>query len=332
MTYYKLVAIHNDVNWYLKEFSVGRARYGWSSPGKDLSVLDKKDSFNDEEKITWRYSKFLFKRIKVGDRIVVQTEQPLESFLIGEVVSPGYEFRPGNFDDFNHVLNIIPLTAKPIPINSYEVTASLKHDLSKRGNYYEIYPESSIKQLNQIVRRAKKNELDLNKIRTYEDTLDRTSKEIRKEIIKHLHDKWRSKDFEELCKIILEQMDYVEVKEKKDSGKGWDLLIRILNPITNSILADDVPVQCKNFTGKVITNRPIEDLERAMRNCDSSIAYLMIMGDLTDEYKNLIVKKQQELESELKRPIIFEIIDQDTIAKIYSQYSVKIDEMTSGSQ
>jgi hypothetical protein len=83
--YFKLVCLHeDDPKWYLKEFLEGRARYGWSGPGSDLHTIRAKgDDRTPDEKQTWRYTQFLIERIKVGDRIVVQVEQPLRNFLIG---------------------------------------------------------------------------------------------------------------------------------------------------------------------------------------------------------------------------------------------------------
>src|SRR6266436_216738 len=143
--YFKLVCLSDPV-WIVEEFRQGRARFGWSPPGTDLREISKKDpaTWSEQERVTSSYTKFLIQRVTPGDRIVIQPEQPIERFLIGEVVEPGYEFSPGTLDDFNHLLHVRPLTTEPIPVNSKDVTAALKHDLSKRGHYYEIYPERSI--------------------------------------------------------------------------------------------------------------------------------------------------------------------------------------------
>ena len=128
--YFKLVCLHDDPQWYLEEFRQGRARYGWSGPGSNLRSIKARidagewKNRTDDEVQAWSYTQF----------------------LIGEVIPPGYEFSPGDLDDFNHVLHITPITREAIPINSKAVTATLKHDLSKRGHYYEIYPEDSIRE------------------------------------------------------------------------------------------------------------------------------------------------------------------------------------------
>jgi hypothetical protein len=150
--YFKLVCLHDDPQWYLEEFRQGRARYGWSGPGSNLRSIKARidagewKNRTDDEVQAWSYTQFLIERVGIGDRVVVQTEQPIRTFLIGEVIPPGYEFSPGDLDDFNHVLHITPITREAIPINSKAVTATLKHDLSKRGHYYEIYPEDSIRE------------------------------------------------------------------------------------------------------------------------------------------------------------------------------------------
>jgi hypothetical protein len=178
--YFKLVCLHDDPKWYLAEFLSGRARFGWSGPGSDLRVIKTKIDAGlwreptEQEAVTWRYTKFLIERLKVGDRVVIQTEQPLRTFLLGEVLKPSYQFSPGDLPDFNHVVHVKPLTAEPIPINTKAVSASLKHDLSKRGHYYEIYPEESVRELDSIVNKLKSHTLVLTSVRTDEDTFDDT--------------------------------------------------------------------------------------------------------------------------------------------------------------
>jgi hypothetical protein len=61
----------------------------------------------------------------------------------------------------------------------------------------------------------------------------------------------------------------VEVIERSDRGKGWDLLIRILNPITGTPLLENVPVQCKNYSGEVSDFNAIDDLERSILHSKS---------------------------------------------------------------
>ena len=130
---------------------------------------------SSDESVTWSYTKFLIERIAPSDRLVIQSQQPLENFLVSEVIPPGYDFSPGDLPDFNHLLHVRPLTPDSVPINSKAVTAGLKHDLSKRGHYYEIYPEASISELDALVEKAKARVLDLVSIETDEDTLDHIS-------------------------------------------------------------------------------------------------------------------------------------------------------------
>jgi hypothetical protein len=324
--YFKLVCLHEDPKWYLKEFLEGRARFGWSGPGSDLrSIKAKMDAGKwrdrtDNEAQAWSYTRFLIERIAVGHRVVVQTEQPLRNFLIGEVIAPRYDFTPGDLDDFNHVLHIIPLTREAIPINLKAVTGALKHDLSKRGHYYEIYPEDSVHELDTVVEQLASKTLDLTSTRTDDDTLDDTLRRAKDHIIREISVRWRGKDFERFCERICKSLDYVEVKERSDRGKGWDLLIRIINPITETILLDDVPVQCKNYTGDVWDNRAINDLERCIRNSKSPVAYLFIIGKLMDDFLPELERRKKLLEQELGFPISFELVDQDRIAELYMNF------------
>jgi Restriction endonuclease len=323
--YFKLVCTHENPDWYLQEFLAGRVRFGWSGPGCDLREINRKNraTWSDDQRVTWSYTKFLVERIVPGDRVVVQTEQPIERFVVAEVIPPGCDYAPGDLDDFNHLLHARPLTPNPIPVNSNAITAALKHDLSKRGHYYEIYPEESIRELDALVDQVAANKVDLTAIRTDADTLDHTLRDTKRHIIREISRKWPGKDFERFCEMLLRKVDYIEVKELRDSGKGWDLLVRIVNPLTQTILLDDVPVQCKNYAGDVTSLAPIDDLDRCIRNSNSQVAYLFILGRLSEKFREALQIRQETLQKELDRPVSLEIVTEDRIAEIYATYVVR---------
>ena len=257
----------------------------------DLRILERKTTLTAEEAIVWRYCQFLVRHIEVGDRIVMQFEQPMRQFVIGEVIEPGYDFADDGYRrddgslDFRHVLHVRPLTPTPIPLDCAEVTPALRNDLTKRGNYYEIYPKRSIRALQNLATRAGKGELDLSKKRSDALTLEETEKEIRCRTIRSISEQWPGKEFEKFVAHLCKNLPYVEVKEKRDTRKGWDLLVSVRNPLTGEILQDGIPIQCKNHTGRVEDDRPIEDLVRCIKNSRSEVAILFILGDLTDEYR-----------------------------------------------
>lgn len=325
--FFKLLCEPEDPDWYLSEFLNGRARFGWSGPNSDLQILRNTSNENctEEQLLSWSRTKFLIERIQCGHGLVIQIGRPIKSFLVAEVISPGYEFKPGNLDDFNHVLNIRPLTKKPIPVNSKSVSESLKHDLSKRGHYYEIYPEGSVSELIELIRQSEEGLIDYSSTRTDEDTLDATLQRIKKQSASEISRQWPAAKFEIFVSKLFQKIDYVEVKSHCDSGLGWDILIRILNPITNEVFLDDVPVQCKNFTSKVNTFSPIDDLERAIRNSNSSLAYLVILGDLTVAFLEEFNLRQEKLKKELKREVRFELITEDRIAELCSLHLIGLE-------
>jgi hypothetical protein len=321
--YFKLVCSHEDPAWYIGEFLAGRARFGWSGPGTDLRAIKKKmDSGlwrdrTEQEAVAWTYTQFLIEHLRAGDRLVIQPEQPLRRFLLAEVVSPPYQFSPGDMDDFNHVINVKPLTTQAISVNAKAVSAALKHDLSKRGHYYQIYPEDSIRELNAIVTKVERGTLDFTSVRTDEDTFDDTHSAVTAVTVQTIARHWRGKDFEKFCERICQSLDYVEVIERSDRGKGFDLLIRILNPVTGTPLLENVPVQCKNYSGEVSDFRAIEDLERSIRHLRSPIAYLFIMGVLTPAFLAELERRKKALEQALAATLTFEIVGQDRIAELY---------------
>jgi hypothetical protein len=96
--------------------------------------------------------------------------------------------------------------------------------------------------------------------------------------------------------------------------------VRVLNPLTKTIALDDIPVQCKNFTGPVTAMEPIDDLARCVENTSGTLAILFILGELTDEFHGNLKKRQERLSRKLGREITFEVIDQDRIAELYVQY------------
>ena len=265
--YFKLVIFHDPV-WLFNEFLQGKVRFGWGGPGMDLRVISKKsmETRSPDERMTWRYAQFLLNRLKPGDRLVLQFEQPMRKFLIGEVIAPGYDFTTPEMADFNHVVHCNPLTENFIPLDSQCVTSSLRHDLVKRGQYYEIYPELSISQLDRIVGEKLWSKPEGMAIRSSVHDMQDTEAEIRTQTIKAIAQRWKAKDFEIFCELLCKNIPSVEVKSRKDVFKGWDLLLRILNPITGSLLLDDVPAQCKNYYdyGTVDSNLPIEVLVRCI--------------------------------------------------------------------
>jgi hypothetical protein len=130
-------------------------------------------------------------------------------FLIGEVIEPGYEFDPATLDDFNHVLHVRPLISNAVSIDMSGVSAALKHDLSKRGQYYQIYPERSLQELDDLVTSSAAGTLDPTAVRGEEDTHDRTLKRVKDAIIRELSQNWRSKDFEKLCRDLCDSLNYI---------------------------------------------------------------------------------------------------------------------------
>ena len=178
-------------------------------------------------------------------------------------------------------------------------------------------------ELDTIVKKLASSSLNVTSVRTDEDTLDDTLQRVTNHIIQDISGRWRSTDFELFCKYVLESLDNIEVKEHSDRGKGWDILIRIINPITETILFDDVPVQCKNYSGDVSKDSgAIDDLVRCIRNSKSSIAYLFIIGKLTDDFRAELERRKISLGQELKREISFELVGQDRIAELYMNYVV----------
>lgn len=320
--YFKLLSLcEGREEWIISEFLQGRARYGWSPKGADLTLRLRGgrpwEDWPEDIRWAWGYSKFLVERIEVGHRIVMQTSLPLRSFLIGEVVAPGYEF-DGSQEDFNHILHVRPLVATPIPVNAHAVSDALKHDLSKRGRYYEIYPERATENLDEIVGAYRDSRLDLNRTRKQSDTRDRAAGAVRSAICQVIRNTWPAQQFEHFCVELCESLPFVEVKEHVDRGCGWDMLVRFINPITNEVLLDGVPVQCKNYAGEVRTMLPLDDLERCVRSSDSSYAMLFILGELTDEFRQAVQERQQTLTSELGREIQFDVVDESRIAEIYA--------------
>lgn len=314
--YFKFVALH-DQDWVVREFRKGRARFGWSWPGSDLRELRKKSELTEEERITWRYTQFLTERLNVGDRLVCQFAQPLREFWLAEVATKGYEFDSNYREDFNHIINIDPLSDVGIPLNARYIPASLKHDLTKRGHYYEIYPEESIACLEHLVEERPWESTAPDERRREADEFDESRAELVRETIVSIHKRWKGTAFETFCEHLCQSIDYIEVHSKQDTRQGWDLLIRVLDPITGAILLDEVPVQCKNYDGSVEDSRPIEDLERCIRNSGSNTAYLFIIGTLTPSFRQRLEKVQDSLSVELGHQVTFRVIEEEVIAELY---------------
>lgn len=322
--YFKLVALYEpNPSWVFEEYQNGRARFGWSPPGSDLRELQGKSgaAWTNQDRTTWSYTRFLLHRIQPGDRLVIQTERPLRRFLIAEVVQPGYDSSGSEHEDFNHFLHIRPLTPEYLDVNARYVSASLKHDLTKRGNYYQIYSATSTAELNRIVEQRLWTNPEMAEPRTDQNTLDATHEAIKRSAIQEISRQYPAKEFEKFCRDLCHAIDYVEVNELADRHKGWDMLIQIRNPVTGDILLDDVPVQCKNFRGHVFDQRGVNDLVRCFENKpDATLAYLFIMGTLTSEFRMQRTQAEVALREKLGRDVRLEVVDQDRIAELYLEF------------
>lgn len=113
------------------------------------------------------------------------------------------------------------------------------------------------------------------------------------------------------------------VDDSKDSHQGWDFLIRIQDPLcSGEFLHDPVQVQCKNYTGKVNSDKPIDDLMRCVQNSDSTIFYLCILGDVTEEFKEKLADAEERARDNTGRDVQFRLMDQYEIARLYMKYMV----------
>lgn len=336
--WFKLVATNEEnEKWMLNELENGKLHYGWSPKGSNLIALNKL-SWAELDAITleinaWkpkaseilRKGYFLIQRIKSGDRIVVQLESPLRKFYIFEVTD-GYKYSEIERDDFNHTLIGKLLCEKEIPLFSSCISNGLRHDLTKRGRYYQIYSSTSCCELDEFVQQQKWDSPNLLIDATHESEMEKMQYEIKQNAITVIRNRWQSKRFEEFVADLISKTNGVEIKNGWDSGNGWDLTITIRDNITEEVLYDDVPVQCKNYLGEVITTRPIEDLERCIKNSNKTvdIAYLFIFGQLKDQFYNNVRILEQKLQDELKRNIRFRIVDQDQIVNLYLKSRISL--------
>ena len=326
MNYFKLNAFREDTpDWIHQQVLKGKAHFGWSGLGMDLRTLQKKleekKPLNEVEKKCWRMTQFLIYRIKTGDRLIIQTERPLRRFLLAEVIGP-YGFL-GSENDFNHYLECKAITEDYIPIASAIIPAWVRHGLSKRGQYYRIKPEATIRHFDSLIGQELWKSSEAQKTRDVPLEKEHMERDVIKKIIESISTRWPGPQLETFAKELFEKIPEVEVVAGSgDVGKGWDFLINIRDPLSDEFLHERVPVQCKNYRGAVATNLPIDDLKRSVRNSESTIAYLVILGNLTDEFNQNLDDAEDALKSDLGRDVKFRTIDQDEIAKLYMKYMI----------
>jgi len=275
--------------------------------------LQRGEQLEGGERVVWNRCQFLIKRIEIGDRLIIQTERPLRQFLIVEVTGP-YGFL-GTERDFNHYLECRAITEEYVNIDS--LPQYVRHDLTKRGRYYQIYGEATIEYLESW--RGEEAHP-----RTHAHEKEETNEEIIAKVIKIIHKRWPAKDFETFMKELIGKIPCVEVvDDSKDNHKGWDFLIRIPDPLcSGEFLHDRIPVQCKNYTGPVNSDNPIDDLMRCVQNSDSTIFYLCILGDVTEEFKEKLADAAERAGDNAGRDVQFRIVDQYEIARLYMKYMV----------
>lgn len=322
MRYFKFnVFREGKANWIHQQVLNGKAHFGWSWPGMDLRKLQNSAQFNDEEKECWRYTKFLINRIQIGDRLIIQTERPLRRFLIAEVTGP-YGFL-GSEDDFNHYRECRAITEDYIASDAEFVPAWVRHDLSKRGQYYQIYREATIQHFDSLIEQQLWKSTSTQIKRTVGLEKERMELDVIEKTIDIISTRWPGKALETFAKELFEKIPGIAVVPNSgDIGKGWDFLINILDPLSDEYLHENVPVQCKNYIGDVDTEDPIHDLVRSFRNSESTIAYLFILGNLTDEFNQKLDNAEVALKSDLHRDVKSRTIDQDAIAKLYMKYMI----------
>ncbi len=313
MRYFKFNAYRED--WIHRQVLNGKAHFGWSGTGMDLSELKTRDQLDDDEKKCWRMASFLINRIKIGDRLIIQTERPLCRVLIAEVTGP-YGFL-GSEDDFNHYLECRAITKNYIASDAEFIPAWVRRDLSKRGQYYQIYDPKTVRHFDSLIEQRLWESPAANRKRTPDLEKERMESEVIEKTIDIISTRWQGKAFETFAKELFKKIPGVEVvPDSGDSGKGWDFLINILNPLSDEYLHENVPVQCKNYRDDVETAQPMNDLRRSFRNSESTIAYLFILGNLTDEFNQKLEDTGVALKSDLGRDIKFSTLDQDAIAKL----------------
>ena len=287
----------------------------------NLRELQNRDQFNADEKECWRKAQFLINRIEIGDRLIIQTESPLRRFLIAEVTGP-YGFL-GSEDDFNHYLECRAITENYIAIDAEFIPAWVKHDLRKRGQYYQIYRAATIQHFDSLIEQKLWESPAAEKRRTPGLEKERMELDVIEKTIDIISTRWPGKALETFAKELFEKIPGVGVvPDSGDSGKGWDFLINILDPLSDEYLHENVPVQCKNYSGNVDTDQPINDLKRSFRNSESTIAYSFILGNLTDEFNQELDNAAVALKSDLGRDVKFRPIAQDAIAKLYMKYMI----------
>ena len=329
-SWYKFVCNNeNNVKWMVNELKEGRLRYGWSAPGSNLLKLDTmsweerekliigNDDWSDTGNYIYNQGKFLLYRIQPNDMVVVQLTQPIQDFYICNV-NGLYEYPENENDDFNHIIPCKLLNTHPIPIYSKIVSNSLRHALTKRGKYYGIYPENAIAELDEIVANQSWLKTDIKEMTDHEYEMFNTKNKLIKDTVKLIQNNWQSKYFELIVAKIFGSINDIDIKQDWDSKKGWDLLLTMRVPVTDEILMDNVPVQCKNYTGDVDTDKPFDDMIRCFENLEGiTIGYLAILGDLTKNFRQIHRDTEKRLSDELNRDISIRIIDQEQIAKLY---------------
>lgn len=324
MRYFKLVATYpNHEDWMYEEFKEGRMHFGWGWKGCDLRKIQniKRSDRTEKQKKAWYYSQFLLNRLKVADRLVIQHKQPLREFLLAEVVGE-YNFSDDSKNDFNHIIPVKPICDQYINLQSKIVPNFLRRALTKRGQYYEIYPNDAVSRLNTIVDNKLWESDEYYQNREFQHDLADAKNEVVKVVIDKIRKYWKVNDFEKFTAELLQLVPGVDLKVLGDSGKGWDLTLQITDPLTFEILHNEVPVQCKAYDGKVDTTKAIEDISRAIRNTEKTdIGYISILGKLTDEFESARIEAEEQLSKELERDIQIKVLTEDVLAELALTYN-----------
>jgi hypothetical protein len=322
--YFKIVATYPDhEDWMYEEFKQGRMHFGWGWENCNLRKIQEthRSERTEKQKKAWYYSQFLLKRLNIGDKLVIQHKQPLREFLLAEVVGY-YYFSEDTDHDFNHIIPVKPICDHYINLNSKIIPNYLRRALTKRGQYYEIYPNDAKSRLDEIVEKKLWEGEEYFQNRKFHDELADAKDEVVNVVIDKIRKYWKVNDFEKFTSELLQLVPGIDLKVLGDSGKGWDLTLQITDPLTFEILHNEVPVQCKAYKGKVNTHKPIKDIERAIRNTEKTdIGYIAILGELTEEFETARIEAEEMLSMELERDIQIKVLTQEILAELALRYS-----------
>ena len=268
--------------FFYSELKAGRLRQGWGySDDVDLRNLQRlKGSGREltkEQQDAWRGNWRLLPNepdaIKRDDIVLLPNLPEPGLWSVARIVDDDYRFEVSSeFGDYGHIRNVQLLNADA-PINPYStaVHADLRKTMRAQVRLWNVdqYSESI-----QVLLDAISHRREVGKPESGAERLSAIRRTLKAQLWEHVDRGFQGSEFEEVCRILLEQA-YETVEHTAGSGeRGADFVCDSTDGLG---VPYRVVVQVKKWAGESDLRHPLEQIREAVSNYEEVTAAVIIV-------------------------------------------------------